>query len=63
MMGVCLAVLLLASGCGPSLHQRSQACLASKDAQSVINTNFEMAAFTLGLAIGIQFASRGKMET
>lgn len=34
MMGVCLVVLLLVSGCGPSLHQRSQACLASKDAQS-----------------------------
>jgi hypothetical protein len=34
MVGVFLAILLLASGCGPSLHQRRQACLASKDAQS-----------------------------
>lgn len=34
MMGVFLAVLLLASGYGSSLHQRSQVCLTSKDAQS-----------------------------
>ncbi len=34
MVGLFLAVLLLASGCGPSLHQQSQACVASKDAQS-----------------------------
>ena len=33
-VGLLLAVLLLASGCGPSLHQLMQACLASKDAQS-----------------------------
>ena len=33
-MGLLLAVLLLASGCGPSLHQLRQACLASRDAQS-----------------------------
>ena len=34
MVGVVLAVLLLASSCSSNLHQRSQACLASKDTQS-----------------------------
>ncbi len=34
MVGVLLTVLLLASGYGPSLHQQSQACVASKDAHS-----------------------------
>jgi hypothetical protein len=34
MIGVVLAVLLLASSCSANLHQRSQACLASHDSQS-----------------------------
>ncbi len=33
-VGVLLAVVLLASGCGPSLHPLRQACLASWNAQS-----------------------------
>ena len=33
-VGVLLAVVLLASGCGPSLRQLRQACLASWNAQS-----------------------------
>jgi hypothetical protein len=35
MVGVVLAVLLLASSCSATLHQRSHACLASHDPQSV----------------------------
>jgi len=31
---VWLAVLPLISGCGPSLHDNAQACLAAKDAQA-----------------------------
>ena len=34
-VGLLLAVVLLASGCGPRLHQLRQACLASWDVQSV----------------------------
>ena len=34
MVGVVLAVLLLASSCSSNLNQRGQACLASKNTQS-----------------------------
>ena len=39
-VGLCLAILLLASGCGPSLQQHSQACQASNDAGSPECANY-----------------------
>jgi hypothetical protein len=40
MVGLVLAVLLLASSCSANLHQRSHACLASHDTQSAEYTAY-----------------------
>lgn len=39
-VGLCLVVVLLACGCGPSLEQHSQACQASNDARSLECANY-----------------------